>query len=63
MKIQEIAAVGAASVLSCVVAATAQAQVRTNGAMTTMALPGQTSQLASAQIDFANAKPMLMPVA
>jgi len=63
MKIQKIAAVGAASVLSCVVAATAQAQVRTNGAMTTMALPGQTSQLAAAQIDFANAKPMLMPVA
>jgi hypothetical protein len=63
MKIQKIAAVGAASVLGCVVAATAQAQVRSNGAMTTLALPGQTSQLGSAQIDFANAKPMLMPVA
>jgi hypothetical protein len=33
-------------VLSCVVAATAQAQVRTSGGMTTLALPSQTSQLA-----------------
>jgi hypothetical protein len=52
MTIHKIAAVGAASVLSCVVAATAQAQVRTSGGMTTLALPSQTSQL-GAQADFA----------
>ena len=63
MTIHRIAAVGAASVLSCVVAATsAQSQVRTTGATTTLALPSQTSQL-GAQIDFANAKPMRMPAA
>ena len=60
MTIHKIAAVGAASVLSCVVAATAQAQVRTSGGMTTLALPSQTSQL-GAQIDFAHAKPMTAP--
>ena len=62
MTIHKIAAVGAASVLSCVVAATAQAQVRTSGGMTTLALPSQNSQL-GAQIDFAHAKPMKMPAA
>jgi hypothetical protein len=63
MTIHRIAAVGAASVLSCVVAATAaQSQVRTTGATTMLALPSQTSQL-GAQIDFANAKPMRMPAA
>src|SRR5215813_1014156 len=63
MTIHKIAAVGAASVLSCVVAATAaQSQVRTTGATTTLALPSQTSQL-GAQIDFAKAKPMRMPAA
>src|SRR6516164_8350966 len=63
MTIQKMAAVGAASVLSCVVATTAaQSQVRINGSTATFALPSQTNQAARG-IDFANAKPMVIPAA
>jgi hypothetical protein len=63
MTIHKMAAVGAASVLSCVLAATAaQSQVRINGSTATLALPSQTSQLVRG-IDFANAKPMALPAA
>jgi V8-like Glu-specific endopeptidase len=63
MTIHKIAAVGVASVLSCVLAATnAQSQVRTNGVTTSLVMPGQSSQLAG-EIDFAKAKPMVMPAA
>jgi hypothetical protein len=60
MTIQKMAAVGAASVLSCVIATTAQSQVRINGSTATFALPSQTAQAARG-IDFANAKPMVIP--
>ena len=63
MTIQKMAAVGAASVLSCVIATTAaQSQVRINGSTATFALPNQTNQAARG-MDFANAKPMVIPAA
>ena len=63
MTIQKMAAVGVASVLSCVIATTAaQSQVRINGSTATFALPNQTNQAARG-MDFANAKPMVLPAA
>jgi len=63
MTIQKMAAVGVASVLSCVIATTAaQSQVRINGSTATFTLPNQTNQAARG-MDFANAKPMVLPAA
>lgn len=61
MTIHKMAAVGAASVLGCAIAATAaHSQVTINGSTATLASPSQTSQAARG-IDFANAKPMAIP--
>ena len=62
MKINQVATLGVASALGCILAATTvQAQVRISGSTATFALPKQGSQAAPA-VDFANAKPMALPV-
>ena len=62
MKTNRMVAVGAASVIGCIMATAAQSQVTTAGLVTTITLPNQTSQAAGG-IDFANAKPMPLPAA